>query len=180
MNNSIWEVIAETPWWFYLLFIYLLNIARLLSRTRIMPIKNLIIFPAIFFALSLIGIFFMIKLNVQNILIYFEMLLLGSFLGWLHFRLQKIKALKNEAKLVIPGSWTLAVIVIILFATRFYFRYELLQINPDILRQPEYASYFMLFYGLITGLFLGRLAFAIHCYKRGPYFSDPAAALSTQ
>lgn len=171
MNQSIWEIAANTPWWVYPFFFYLMHVGYRASKPRIVPIRQIFILPFIFVPLSL-SVFFIHSLaTFQNIAIWFGACLVGTIAGWLQFNALKIKAIKNEAKLYVPGTWSLMVIILIIFAVKYYFGFEF-STNPDALLQSQYISAFLFLYGFFAGLFIGRLAYSMRCIKIGPYALD--------
>ena len=169
MTNSILGAIAETPWWTYLIFIYFIRISLYTTRPRIVPIQNLIIFPLVLLSFMLIG-FYSIKewIHLRIILMSLFALIVGVGLGWLQFFLLKIKAVRNEAKLYLPGTWTLFCVVLIMFVFRCYYSYYLF-LDPQLFFTQGFAIYYTLFFALAVGLFIGRLACALRRIQIGPY-----------
>lgn len=170
MPTTIWEIIAGTPWWVFGLFIYLSYAGFLATKPQIVPLKTLFIIPVIFVFMSIISMFTVLHITLNNLGLWCAAGLTGCALGWLQFRAMKVKAIRNEAKLYMPGSWLLLVIVLILFACRYYINYEV-ALDPAFLSQSKYTSYIYIIFGLFTGLFAGRLLFARRVLKAGPYFN---------
>lgn len=168
MTISIWEKIAETPWWIYVLYISLIYIGFLGTKARIIPIKQLFILPGMFLILSFCSMYLM-HLTLFALMCWIATIVLGMGLGWLQFRIFKIKAVKDEAKLYVPGTWSLLVIILIIFATKYYYGYEL-ETNPQQLLSPKFAAILALIYGFFTGLSIGRASYAMRCLKVGPYY----------
>lgn len=168
MTTSIWETVANTPWWVFVLFTYLVIVGYLASRPRIVPIKKLVILPTLFIALSCFNIYKVFTLTNEHIVIWLGMLVIGFGLGWLQFKKLNIKAIKEQAAIMIPGTWTLLLIIVLIFSLRYYYGYQL-ALNPNIFNDPKTANILLSAYGLTAGLFSGRLAFAWRCLKVGPY-----------
>ena len=169
MTDSIWEAIANTPWWVFVLFIFLVRIGLLARKPHIISMKQLLILPIMFFALSLVAIF-NLKFQTINLLLWAGAILFGIVLGWLHFRLLKISAIKEKAMLYVPGSWNVLIIILTLFALKYYYNYEI-ALNSQMLNNPKIIMVLMLSYGLFTGLFIGRITYAFRCLRTGPYLS---------
>jgi hypothetical protein len=53
---TIVEIIARTPWWVWLLFLFLLWIGVRALRSAVMPFWRLAILPAVFLAWGLLGL----------------------------------------------------------------------------------------------------------------------------
>lgn len=178
MSHSIWQVIANTPWWVFFLFVYLIRVSYVATKPRIIPLKSMLILPSIFVTLSIFGLANIIKLDSYNILLWLAALLVGSSLGWLQFYALKIKAIKEGNKIYIPGTWSVFFIVLTIFSIKYYFNVEL-ALDPASIAASKYGPIFILMYGLFTGLFFGRLAYSIRCVKSGPYLSEPLTLKST-
>lgn len=171
MPNSFWEMVANTPWWVYLIFTYLIYISFLATKPRVISFRQLLILPSIFITLSIISLSTILQIDAYNIFLWSSALFLGIPLGWLQFFLQKIKAIKNESKLYIPGTWSLFFFCLFIFAAKYYYSFEL-AIDPKSIASSPYAPYILLLYGLFTGLFIGKLFYSLQCYKSGPYLVD--------
>jgi hypothetical protein len=172
MNNSIWEIIANTPWWVFVLLVYLIRVGLGATRSRIVPVRRLLILPTIFIALSFVSMYNNMQLTFDHVLIWSAAFMIGSCLGWLQFKALKIKAVKNRASLYVPGTWSLLVIIIILFCVKYYYGYQN-AIDPTKLQSNIWLFFA---YGLFTGLFAGRVGYAVRCIKAGPYASDETIA----
>lgn len=171
MSNTFWQTLASTPWWVYALFIYFMQISWIATKPRIIPIRSLLILPSIFITLSIISLAYLLQMDASTLFLWSSAMTIGIPLGWMQFYLQKIKAIKNEAKLYIPGTWSLFFIFALLFFVKYYYRYEF-AIDPLTIATSPYAPYIVLFYGVCTGLFIGKLIYSINCYQSGPYFSE--------
>ncbi|RDI45161.1 DUF6622 family protein [Aquicella lusitana] len=173
MNNSIWEIIAGTPWWVYVLFVLLVRFGILASKPRIIPFRQLLLLPAVFIPLSFASLYQM-HLSLSLFGLWAGALLLGAAGGWLQFRFINIKAIKNQSKLYVPGTWSILIIILIVFAVKYYYSYES-AVNPGQIINPHINVWFALLYGLFTGLFIGRVAYALRCLKTGPFLSTEEA-----
>ena len=172
--HSIWETAANTPWWVYALFIYLVRLGFLATQPRIIPVKNLLLLPTLFVLFSLFNLYSTVQVTALHLLVWLGALCLGCLLGWLQYAALKIKAIKDEAKLYIPGTWTLLFIILIIFSIKYYFNYES-AIEPSALTNSS-SPWVLLLYGLFTGLFIGRMSYAFRCLKYGPFVTESSLA----
>jgi len=171
MGDSIWQAIAITPWWFYLILYYILTLCIRASKPHIASFRYIVLIPGFFICLLLVSLPIIVSFTLQNFLIWLGTALFGILLGWLQFRLRKVKAIKNETKFYLPGSWSLLVLIIlVIIAKYYYFGYQIL-IDPHILKQPKFAPFLLAAGGILTGLFIGRLIYLLRCLKFGPYLS---------
>jgi hypothetical protein len=175
-ENSIWQIVAGTPWWVYVLFIYLMRLGFYATKSHIIPVKKIFIMPMIFLVLSIVSMFGM-ALNAFNLSIWVASILVGAVLGWLQYKALRIKAVKNKASLYVPGTWSLLIIITLIFSIKYYFGYTI-SIDPNVLMQPQYTAWILGLYGLFSGLFIGRLTYALRCIKVGPFVMEEALAKS--
>ncbi len=173
MNTSIWEVIANTPWWVFAILVYLIRVGLLATRSRVVHIRRMLTVPLIFIGLSFVSLYNNPQLSNNQIAMWVGAFSIGSILGWLQFKALKIKAVKKTSSfLYVPGTWSLLTIILTMFAIRYYYGYEN-TIDPAIAQSKPWIFFA---YGLFTGLFAGRIAYAIRCIKTGPYASDEMLA----
>ncbi len=168
MHESIWQTIAYTPWWMIVLFGYLAHASYLATKPSALPIRKLIFLPVFFFVASLLGMFILVKPNTANLACWAVMLLLGTGLGWLQFRVSNIKASKEDRTLHIPGTWSALILLIAAISAKYYFGFQL-NLSPELFQTTPYANALMGLYGFVTGLFIGRSYYAVHAAKHGPF-----------
>ena len=96
MTPTVWDTIAETPWWIYAIYLYLFQMAYLATKSRIVEVKALRNF-ALFFVISTLFLLIVGKqLTLPKTGLWLAALCIGALAGFLQFRLYKIKAVKNE------------------------------------------------------------------------------------
>lgn len=49
----IWQTIIHTPWWLYLLLVYLIIVGVKASKSRIIPFWKIFVLPIIFLSISI-------------------------------------------------------------------------------------------------------------------------------
>ena len=167
MTNSIWERIAETPWWLAVFFIFFVWLAFLATKPQVISVKQLFVLPILFFLLSL-GIFFYLPFKTSSFFLWTGAILLGAPLGWLHFRLFQIKAIKDQAKLYLPGNWGLFIFIMIISALKYHYG-DALPLDVRMIYDPHIMTGIAVLYGLFIGLYIGRMTYALRCLKNGPY-----------
>ena len=170
----IGQFLATVPPWVYPLLLMLLLIAIQASKPIVVPVKRLLYMPTIFISLSFIVIYHLITLNTINIVAWIIALLAGMVMGWYQLRALRIKGITNTKSIYVPGTWSLLIIVLFLVALKFYARYKFAYIDPALLKNPTYAPWFMALYGILTGLFIGRVGHAFHRVKYGPFIEYDA------
>ncbi len=170
MNTTLWEKIAETPWWWYALAVYLLLACVSSLKPRIVEVKQLFVLPLFFIIFSAIILSVSFDITLMNLATWTSALMSGMLLGFLQFRLLRIKAIPNENKLYIPGSPLFILMVASFLIAKVYFN---LNTNIDVLftLQQTHPIWFILAYGILSGLLLSKIVCSIRCLKKGPYLT---------
>jgi hypothetical protein len=169
MKETIWQTIASTPWWMFLFSAYFIWVCYNATKPRIVTIRQLTVMPLFIISLSVMSMCAMMKtVSYFHYALWLGMFLLGTGLGYLHFLMLNIKAIKSLNSVYLPGTWAPLFIILSLFISKSYFGYQF-TFDPQTLVDPEYAILIILAYGLFTGLFIGRLGYALRCMKSGPF-----------
>lgn len=168
MPTTVWDIIANTPWWVFGLFIYLSYVGFLATKPRTVPLNSLLILPIVFVIMSIISMFTVLHFMLNNAGIWLAGGVIGMLLGWLQFRAMKVQAVRDQSALYMPGSWILLALVMLIFACRYYINYEA-ALDPNFLSDIKHTHYIYGLFGLFTGLFAGRLLYARRVLKVGPY-----------
>jgi hypothetical protein len=170
MTASIWESIADTPWWMYLGFIGLFALSWSATKPREIPIRNLLATPLVFIPFSLLCISFTLPINALNIGIWVVTAALGTVLGWWQFRLMKIKAIKDKLMIHMPGTRSLFIFMFLISAAKYFYGFSFSDYLA-LFTQVKYAKPILGGYGLLTGLLIGKVFYCLRCVKVGPFLS---------
>jgi len=166
MTITIWDIIADTPWWVYVLIIFFIRIAYLATKPQLVSIKKMFALPLSMLVISTILLATQFPIHWLDVSIFVLALLLGSLLGWLHFRIKKVKAIMNQAILYVPGSWNIFILLIAIIVIRFNWNNSL---SKETFMQPNGILVISLLLGSSMGLMLGRLYYSLKCLKSGPF-----------
>lgn len=168
MTYTIWASIANTPWWIFAFFLYLIWIGAAATTPRIVSFRSLFILPSLFLLLSFAAMTATVKLDLLHFLSWQVCVVFGIGLGYLQCRLLKMKALKNERALYIPGTYSLLILLAVIFILKFYSGFDL-GFLPSFLLHGDHSQWLVGAYGLGMGLFIGQFLYAFRCLKNGPY-----------
>ena len=155
-NTVIWPMLANTPWWVYLIFAYLIVKGIKASRPRLLPIKRLVILPIVLLGFSIYGLVEVVAFNPINGGIWFVCLLIGAVLGHVQIRQQKLVFDKKSHLVQTPGSWSMLILILVIFLSKYYFAYSL-AIHPAEVQHLIFRVSLLGISGLCNGLLLGRL-----------------------
>ncbi len=163
----IWQIIIHTPWWVYLLLIYLIRVGIRASKTRIVTLKKLFIIPLIFTFLSVHTLITSFSLSVFTVTIWVVAILIGAILGWFQIYRYKLKVDRQHLLIQVPGTWSIMILIVIIFATKYYFGYEL-AVDPKLVEQTGFEFAVLAVSGVCTGLFIGRLVCYLYRLRTAP------------
>jgi hypothetical protein len=167
--ESTSHYLAGIPGWAYFFVVMLIYMAFQSTRPIIVPIKRLLVLPLIFIPLSMFVILYLIPLNFLTIGSWIAACVIGIVTGWYQIRALRVRAIKDTQSLHVPGTWSFLLILAGLAVVKFYVHYKFSYIDPQIVRDPLYAPWFMAAYGVLTGLFIGRIGHAFYRIKHGPF-----------
>lgn len=169
MSYSAWGTIAETPWWIYLIVLYVLKVAYQSTKPAFITLKSSMLFPSIVTSILIFSMASLIRLDFYQYLLLALSLVPGLILGCLQFHFRRIKAIKSKNQFYIPGSWSVFVIVFTLFLAKFYFYGFNFSLNAEALKQNNNSLPMIALCGLMIGLMIGRMGSFYRCMKVGPF-----------
>lgn len=150
--SLLFEMIQETPWWVYLLFLFLVFIGLRATRARTVSSRQLFLLPIILMILNLAWLSERLQDHYAHLIFWAIGLTVGAVFGWLMVRKWTIKVLHYDA-ISLPPSWSALILILLFFIVRYFFvfNYEM---------HPEAESHLFLadalISGVMTGIFVGR------------------------
>ncbi len=154
-------ILQHTPIWVFGLFIGLVFLGYSQTKTRLLSVKRLIIFPLVMLVLSALGIASSFGLHLLGFALW--MLGIGAAYA-LNLVIKSPKGatyLSDEQLFRLPGSWLPMVLIMVIFFTK-YLVGVLLALHPEIVHTPTFLISACLVFGLSSGFFLAR---ALHVYQ---------------
>ncbi len=168
MSYRILQAIAATHWSIYFMFAYLAYASFLATKPKIIPLKSFYFLLVMFIALTSLAISTMIHVTSVNAAYYAGTLALGVSLGWLQCTRLKVAAIEGKKQFRIQGSYIFGILIFTLIVARYVYFTEL-DISVESFKTPFYSDLMMGFYGLFTGLVIGRLLYMKRVLKFGPF-----------
>ena len=159
--NAIWAAAAQTPWWVYVLFIFLVQRGLVASKPQVISIIKLTILPIVFIALSVHTLMTAFHVNATVIVAWLVSVILGSVIGWFLIRNHEFKVDRKNLLIRLPGSWITLVLILIIFVSKYYFEYQLGS-DPALENQTGFEFSMLGITGICTGLFVGRFLCYLH------------------
>lgn len=165
--ETILDALQGTPWWVYVLLVYLIIIGIQASKTRVVSILRLFILPILFTVLSLETLLTAVTPDFFAVSSWLGSVMVGVILGWWQISLWRIQTDRRHFLVRVPGNWSTLILILIIFATKYYFSYQL-AVDPQLLDQTWFEFSMLAISGLCTGLFIGRLLCFLYRMKTGP------------
>ena len=150
MLNFILGAIAGTPWWVWVVFVYLLFIGIKSMKRRNVYLPKLFIIPIVLTAIKY-KVFFLGGLNIWTA--YFVSLIIGLGVGYRIAIHEKIRILKQSTSIELSGSYHTFIILMLFFSIKYVFGY-LYDVNSAL--SAEYLNIEIAISGLFSGYFLGK------------------------
>lgn len=144
-------ILEETPWWVYLILIYIVYMGVKAGSPRTIAIRKLVLLPLALTVWGLMGMAWTLTL----LLLWAGSLIIGFGLGWFSVRKWKIRYDRGRGTLHLPGSYSTLILALLFFCIKYFFGYY----NAT---HPEPAQEVLISQaavsGVISGMFIGRLA----------------------
>lgn len=165
--REIYETLAHTPWWVYVLLVVLVRRGLAARQPGVHGFSRLLIMPLLF---TLWGIWEMITVlhpGAALVLAWLVAVLVGAAIGQALVRGISIRADHAHWLIGRPGDMSLLPIALISFAVKYAFAYAL-GVNPGLAHSSAYAAGDIIASGLISGVFIGKLAVYWFKFRAAP------------
>lgn len=161
MLAFILQVIQRTPLWVWPLFVALVWLGFLQSRTRALHRVRLFVLPATMLGLSLFGVGSTFGAAPLSFAAWGCGIVLAVLLNLL-LRQPRGAAYSAAARtFTVPGSWLPLALIMVIFFTRYAITVAI-AINPPLREAAAFAGSASLAYGLMSGTFFAR---ALHVLR---------------
>ena len=162
----IYETVAHTPWWVFVLLGYLIFIGIKSSKDSTVSIYKLAILPVVFFFLSIETLVTHFDINLLSLGTWSLSMAGGILIGVLLVIRQKILVDREHKLLRLPGSWTTLILVLTIFVGKYYCGYALSQDSGATINTST-EILVLAISGLCSGSFVGRmLPYLYRLYKQ--------------
>lgn len=152
--TALFTFFTKTPFYVWPLLAYLIFVGIKASKTGTAPLNLFLIMPGIFFAWSTYTIFNRYGVNPMVLVLWVEVIFLGSVVGIKIARRLRVRFDKKNKRIEVTGSWLTLILAMIIFWNKFFIGvissiYPAL-VGTIILLVPELIAAFA------TGIFIGR------------------------
>lgn len=166
MNDTIWQQVAATSWWVFAAFGLITYRGYLITRPRIVPVRQLAASVILFVLTSIVSLYLFTQFNLLTTKWWGILMLCGLAGGWLYYWRLNIICFREERNLMIPGSWLNPLILIGSAVIIYLTNSPQIPADPDALMAGSYSAYIITFYSLSTGFVMGRFLYAMYLVKK--------------
>lgn len=156
--DFIWSLIVATPWWVYVILIYVMIKGIKAFQTQDLPYAKIFIIPLLFLALGMSSLIHYLTNGSAPALdlLWLAGLAVGYVLNQLVLSNPIISVNHKQKTIKLKGSPWLLIYLLAIFSVKYYFGYQL-AVYPDKINDMASMSIFLGFSGLFTGIFISKL-----------------------
>lgn len=165
MPVSIWESIASTSWWAFVLYLAVVAACWQARKPSNISLNKLIFFPLYSFTLAAICAAISMHPTPWQITATSAALFLGTATGWVQSLWLGSTIDVATKSVAIKGSYLPILFLIAATFAKLAFGFSL-QLDPKLLASGNYNLPLFTLFGFFTGLSIGRYYFARQALKR--------------
>lgn len=152
---TIFGIISHTPFWVWILFIFLILRGYAALSAREMNISQLFILPLLFLIWGVWGLKEEFNFNVASLMGMSIGLAFGTLAGWQLWKNQpRLKNKPYSEKIIRAGTPLTLIFIIIAFASK-YCLLVWLSLHPETHHATQFSALFGVMTGLVDGVFWG-------------------------
>jgi len=165
--QAVSEIVSPIPVWVWVVLAFGIWMGVKALRERRVSLTMATLLPLVFLFLSLSSLAGVVGGAPAIGLLWLLAVATGIVLGWFFLSSEPIEVYRGKGALLVPGSWVVLVLFLVIFTTRFSYGFEQAA-HPEAVTLTFQVVVFALS-GLSTGIATGRTA---KLYNR--YFQVPA------
>lgn len=170
MTPTIWDSLANTPWWIFIAYPYFLYLSYQATKPRFIAYSAFRNTAIIFTIAATLFLIFTKSFKPSQAGMWSAALIAGIAIGWIQFQILRIKARKNDLSLRTPGNWLLVLLVIGTMYYQYQHGYNSV-FSLSNLNNSRLIAWLPIIYGLLSGAFIGKAIYAKRCIMNGPYLA---------
>lgn len=170
MLETILKTLANTPFWAYLIFGYLVYVGISATKTQVVHIFRVTILASLFFILSITRLKNFLDIDKLAPYIWLTSIFIGIIIGWTLGYSQKIRIDKENKLIELSGTWIIFIILMFIFFSKYALSY-LSFTNPSITQNIKFIRISIITSSLPAGVLIGRVLYYFYRFQKGPYVS---------
>ena len=160
-------IITRTPTWVWLLLAGLVTLGLTQTRTRQMSLVRATVLPIVMMGLSLFGVLSTFGANALSLSAWFAALVTSALAAMALGAWRGVTWSATTARYEVPGSWLPMLIILSIFAVKFYVGVNV-AMKPALKLDTQFSLTVCGIYGMFSGLFLARALNFWTLLKRTP------------
>ena len=158
------QILQHTPLWVFGLFIGLVFLGYTQTKTRLLSVKRLIIFPVVMLSLSALGIVFSFGVDILSFIIWLCGIAFAFAVNYWIASPRGARYLSDEQVFNLPGSWLPMALIMVIFFTK-YTVGVLLALHPETVHKLPFIVSACLLFGFGSGFFAARAYCVYQTFK---------------
>ena len=153
--DTLVQFLTHTPWWVWVLLVYLLWRGMKGLKPAETSLAKLAVIPAVFAAWGIHGIAVHYGASVASLLPSLLGLAVGTAFGWWLLRHLRITVDQATGRLHRPADRTLLPLLMVTFVVKYGFE-ATLAVDPAVAQVDGFRITHLLLSGVFTGIFIGK------------------------
>lgn len=151
-SETLFSILKETPWWVYVIFVYILIAGIKSFHERTVSIYSLSILP--FITIAWTGYKFLVNgFDIQSFLFFIGFLALGAFFGYTSLFQNPKKVDRAKKEITLAGTKSTFILLLFIFMIKYFFGF-MHATNPLVIQKFAFVETAL--FSLISGIFMGR------------------------
>lgn len=159
--------LTQVPFWVWLVLAYGLWMGFKAFGARKVSLTMAGLLPLVFLGLSLSSLVGVVAEAPVIGLAWLLAVGAGGALGWYYLSQDPLEVHRGRGTLVVPGTWTILVLFLVIFMTKFAYGY-VSATDPAAAQAPAFALVVFGLSGISTGIVTGRTARLYNAYFGTP------------
>jgi hypothetical protein len=159
----IFQVLAHTPWWVFLLFAFLVSRGVRAFNPAEVRLSQLALLPAVFIVWGLAGLYQRYGLDVAALALWLVAAAIGAAIGLAILRKAPLKADRARGIVYRPADFTVLPLILVAFLAK-YSLAVMAAMSPDLAASAGFRVADIGVSGLFAGIFVGKFAIYVKAY----------------
>ena len=172
------EIIINTPWWVFAIFIYVLFIGiRAFWDRKIYNIMQLLTVPLILSGFSLMGLVRNYGFSLYGLNYFLLASLMGIILGYFYASKSGVQVASDLKYIIIPGNFITLILMLLIFSKKYFLGYKY-SIDQALKDNIYYMLFDIITSGFLIGILFGRSIYYAKTLGKEIYLSVAAYIVS--
>lgn len=163
----VWRILADTPWWVWVLFVFLVIRGVKSMRPATGPLWRFAIVPAVFLLWGLSSLVDSFGATALSLGSYIVALAIGAAAGWALMAPVPVRADRAHGLVAVPGGPATLILILAVFAVKYGFGVWQ-GMDPQVVGNIWFLLADCGISGIVAGMFIGRFANLWRKYRDVP------------